>query len=98
MHQFENQSQSSYPSIPVTYTVTSLGPERSNPQLVNAGVRPVPVCHGSMKSSVNIGSALSSENLSLRLASKQNTGEVDGQSIQEFVGKPRTSPGVSTHL
>ena len=104
-HLFENHSKSRCPTIPVTYNVTSLGPERSNPQLVKTGMRPVPLCHGLMRRSIDIGSHFLGEIVSLKLASKEDTGQIHGEPIQSsdsepipVVGHPGTRPYVSAYL
>ena len=51
-------------SLPLKYTVTSLGPDRRHPKLAQSGSRPVSVCHGIMKYGVDLGEFLPNKNVS----------------------------------
>ena len=45
-------------SLPLKYTVTSLGPDRRHSKLIQSGSRPVSLCHGVMNDILDFGDSL----------------------------------------
>ena len=51
-------------SLPLKYTVTSLGPDRRHLKLAQSSSRPVSVCHGVMKYGFDLDEFLPNKNIS----------------------------------
>lgn len=80
-------------SLPLKYTVTSLGPDRRHSKLIQSGSRPVSLCHGVMNDVLDFDGSLPDEKFQLgwrSLGKNKGQGLTFIQTDQMSVDRVRT--------